>query len=74
LSSAAIGRFVAVSRQTVHKVLFGYRRSRKVESEISRILGKKDWNAVVMEARSAVKEGGDANVKLRNPASGRKNK
>jgi hypothetical protein len=39
---------------SVRNVVFGSRRSARVEAEIARILGKADWNEVVLEARSAV--------------------
>ena len=42
------------NRDTVRKVICGLRRSRRVEAEIARILGKAEWNDVVIEARLAV--------------------
>ena len=39
-----------------HKVISGQRRSRRIEAEIARILGKADWNDVVLEARSEVQK------------------
>lgn len=49
-----IGIRIGVSRQAVFNVIFGRRRSARVEAEIARVLGKADWNEVVLEARSAV--------------------
>jgi hypothetical protein len=43
-----------VTAPLVFNVVFGRRRSARVEAEIVRILEKNDWNEVVMEARSAV--------------------
>jgi hypothetical protein len=51
---AGIGIRIGVSRQAVFNVIFGRRRSARVEAEIARILGKADWNEVVLEARAAV--------------------
>jgi len=39
-----------------HKVISGQRRSKRIESEIARILGKANWNEVVLEARSEVQK------------------
>jgi hypothetical protein len=49
-----IGNRLGVSFQSVSAVTFGRRHSAKIEAEIARILGKVDWNEVVLEARSAV--------------------
>lgn len=43
-----------VSKQCAQHVVSGRRRSRKVEAEIARLLGRSDWNEVVIEARLAV--------------------
>jgi hypothetical protein len=43
-----------VQKSIVFDVLSGRRRSARVEAEIARILGKADWNEVVLESRSAV--------------------
>lgn len=43
-----------LSKQIVQNVIYGRRRSRRVEAEIARILGKAEWNDVVIEARLAV--------------------
>ena len=43
-----------ISPSLVLRVVFGHRRSARVEAEIARLLGEADWNAVVLEARSAV--------------------
>lgn len=45
---------VGVSTPTIFNVVSGERRSRKVEAEIARLLGRSDWNEVVIEARLAV--------------------
>jgi hypothetical protein len=50
----SIGLRVGVSFQFVSLVVFGHRHSARVEAEIARILGKADWNEVVLEARSAI--------------------
>ena len=49
-----IGIRLGLSFQIVTNVVFGRRRSARVEAEIARILGKPGWNEVVLEARSAV--------------------
>ena len=45
---------LGVTNVIVFNVVFGRRRSARVEAEIARILGKPGWNEVVLEARSAV--------------------
>ena len=40
-----------VSPVDTHNVVFGQRRSQKIETEIARVLGKNDWNELVTEAR-----------------------
>jgi hypothetical protein len=45
---------LGVTNVIVFNVVFGRRRSARVEAEIARILGKADWNEVVLEARSAI--------------------
>jgi hypothetical protein len=54
MSFAGIGRQLGIYPETVLNVVFGRRHSARVEAEIARILGKADWNEVVLEARSAV--------------------
>jgi hypothetical protein len=49
-----IGSKLGISHQIIANVVFGRRRSARVEAEIARLLGKADWNDVVLEARSAV--------------------
>lgn len=49
LSHIAYG--LDIRRNTVFNVVYGRRRSRKVEAEIARILGKPSWNDLVIEAR-----------------------
>jgi len=53
---ASIGKRLGLTKQVVCDVVFGKRHSRRIESEISRILGKADWNEVVLEARSEVQK------------------
>ena len=45
-----------VHHSTIYNVIRGQRSSRRIESEIARILGKADWNEVVLEARSEVQK------------------
>jgi len=45
-----------IHHSTVYNVMRGFRSSRRIESEIARILGKADWNEVVLEARSEVQK------------------
>jgi len=49
-----ISQGLGLHRDNTHKVICGLRRSVRIESEIARILGKADWNEVVLEARSEV--------------------
>lgn len=51
---AKIGAGLAIGTDTVSRVVRGQRRSRRVEAEIARVLGKASWNEVVAEARLAV--------------------
>lgn len=53
-SLSAIGCRVRIKGETVLNVVCGRRRSRRVEAEIARVLGKANWNEVVAEARLAV--------------------
>jgi hypothetical protein len=53
-SFCKIGDSLNIVPQVISAVVFGRRRSARVEAEIARILGKDDWNEVVLEARSAV--------------------
>jgi hypothetical protein len=54
ISFVGIGHSLKTSPALIHYVVFGRRRSARVEAEIARLLGAADWNAVVLEARSAV--------------------
>lgn len=54
VSYKQIGIRLGVSGELVLNVVTGRRRSRRVEAEIARILGKAEWNDVVIEARLAV--------------------
>ena len=51
-----VGEYLGVSTQIIANVVFGKRSSRRIESEIARILGKANWNEVVLEARSEVQK------------------
>ena len=53
---AAVARALNLDRSTISKVLCGLRRSARIEAEIARILGKADWNEVVLEARSEIQK------------------
>lgn len=55
-SLSAIGCRICVKGETVLNVVCGRRRSRRVEAEIARILGKESWDDVVIEARLAVSD------------------
>jgi hypothetical protein len=50
------GSLLGVTRQAVARVVYGQCRSPRIESEIARLLGKKSWNDVVLEARSEVQK------------------
>jgi hypothetical protein len=52
----SIGKRLGLTKQAVCDVVYGRRRSARIESEIARILGKADWNEVVLEARSEVQK------------------
>jgi len=56
LSLKKITDILGVSRASVHYVIYGKRRSARIEDEIARILGKASWNDVVLEARSEVQK------------------
>jgi len=56
LSFKKITDILGVSRTSIHCVIYGKRRSARIESEIARILGKASWNDVVLEARSEVQK------------------
>ena len=51
-----ISRGLGIHDTSTRKVVFGLRSSARIESEIARILGKADWNDVVLEARSEVQK------------------
>ncbi|NVP23610.1 hypothetical protein [Treponema phagedenis] len=53
-SCTDVGLPLDITKGTVLNVVSGRRRSRKVEAEIARLLGRSDWNEVVIEARLAV--------------------
>ncbi len=50
--SVSIG--LDIGRATVRNIVFGHRRSRRVEAEIARILGAESWNHLVTEANLVV--------------------
>ena len=56
LSLKKITNSLGVSRVSVHCVIYGKRRSARIESKIAEILGKESWNDVVLEARSEVQK------------------
>jgi transcriptional regulator with XRE-family HTH domain len=64
LSLKKITDILGVSRTSIHCVIYGKRRSARIESEIAKILGHSSWNDVVLEARSAV-QGKPVNVIVR---------
>jgi hypothetical protein len=49
-----IAQGLSLGISSVSRVVSGLRRSARIEAEIARILGKADWNEVVLEARSEV--------------------
>jgi hypothetical protein len=53
-SFVGISTRLGIAPPSVRYVIFGHRRSARIEAEIARILGKPGWNEVVLEARSAV--------------------
>jgi transcriptional regulator with XRE-family HTH domain len=53
-SHAKIANCLGINLETVCNVIFGRRRSARIETEIARILDKPDWNDVVLEARSTI--------------------
>ncbi len=53
-SLTKISNEIKVSVPTVFNIIYGRRRSRRVEAEIARILGHAEWNDLVIEARLAV--------------------
>jgi hypothetical protein len=53
-SFALIAQKLNLDQSNISNVVSGRRRSARIEAEIARILGKADWNDVVLEARSEV--------------------
>lgn len=51
-----LARSLNLHSSNVSNVVSGRRRSARIEAEIARILGKADWNEVVLEARSEVQK------------------
>ena len=52
----AIADRYSVSKAAVSAVTAGQCRSRRIEAEIARVLGKESWDDVVIEARLAVSD------------------
>ena len=52
----AVADKYSVSKAAVSAVTAGQCRSRRIEAEIARILGKESWDDVVIEARLAVSD------------------
>ena len=55
-SLANVGASLGLCIGSVFNVVFGRSRSRRIEAEIARILGKESWDDVVIEARLAVSD------------------
>jgi Zn-dependent oligopeptidase len=53
---ANISQGLSLNNSTFYNVIYGKRRSARIEAEIARILGKASWNDVVLEARSEVQK------------------
>jgi hypothetical protein len=53
---ANISKVLSLNNSTFYNVIYGKRRSARIEAEIARILGKSDWNEVVLEARSEIQK------------------
>lgn len=51
-----ISRQLGLSDSFTRKVVYGFRRSPRIEAEIARILGKDSWNDVVLEARREIQK------------------
>ena len=56
LTLRAVADRYRVSKAAVSAVTAGQCRSRRIEAEIARILGKESWDDVVIEARLAVSD------------------
>jgi len=56
ISLKKIADNLGVSRASMHCVVYGRRRSKRIEAEIARVLGKASWNDVVLEARSEIQK------------------
>ena len=55
-SFVEIARALAVRPVNITNVVRGQRRSKRIEAEIARALGKTGWNEVVLEARSEIQK------------------
>jgi len=51
-----VSRKLGLEDSITRKVVCGLRRSARIELEIARLLGKADWNEVVLEARSEIQK------------------
>jgi len=51
-----VSRKLGLHDTNTRNVVFGLRRSARIESEIAKILGKASWNDVVLEARSEIQK------------------
>jgi len=54
LKPSDLSKSLSVYPSSISNVIHGKRRSARIESEIAKILNKKSWNDVVLEARSEV--------------------
>ncbi|MCL1812245.1 MAG: hypothetical protein FWG29_01845 [Treponema sp.] len=48
-----VARGLGIDSSLISMVLYGCRRSIRVEAEVARLLGRSNWNEVVLEARAA---------------------
>jgi len=55
-SFAQLAQVLNLNPSNISNVVSGRRRSARIEAEIARILGKADWNEVVLEARSEIQK------------------
>jgi plasmid maintenance system antidote protein VapI len=55
-SFTQLAQALNLNPSSISNVVSGRRRSARIEAEIARILGKADWNEVVLEARSEIQK------------------
>jgi plasmid maintenance system antidote protein VapI len=55
-SFTQLAQALSIHPSNISNVVSGRRSSARIEAEIARILGKADWNEVVLEARSEVQK------------------